>query len=58
MVGLVAFILCLIAVIYVPPGPSLLHSVRISALLDGGTWHVFNGLITRLKNAKIARIAI
>ena len=31
MVGLVAFILCLIAVIYVPPGASLLHSVRISA---------------------------
>jgi len=31
MVGLVAFILCLIAVIYMPPGPSLLHSVRISA---------------------------
>ena len=26
--------------------------------LNGGTWHVFNGLITRLKNAKIARIAI
>jgi hypothetical protein len=31
MVGLVAFILCLIAVIHVPPGASLLHSVRISA---------------------------
>jgi hypothetical protein len=26
--------------------------------LNGGTWHVFNGLITRLKNAKIERIAI
>ena len=26
--------------------------------LDAGTWHVFNGLITRLKNAKIARIAV
>jgi hypothetical protein len=32
MVGLVAFLLCLIAVIYMPPGPRPLHSVRISAL--------------------------
>jgi hypothetical protein len=31
MLGLVAFILGLIAVIYVPPGASLLHSVRIPA---------------------------
>jgi hypothetical protein len=31
MEGLVAFILCLIAVISVPPGASLLHSVRLSA---------------------------